>query len=56
MTCLSVVYECPAAFLQFVAEDAGDAGAVSRPLIGQDFGALAIAPEPMLLSLLVTYV
>lgn len=40
---------------QFAAEDAGDAGwdagAALSPLIGRDFG----PPEPMLLSLLVTY-
>ena len=55
------MWEHPAACLQhqFVAEDAGDAGcdagAVLRPLIDRDFGALAIAPEPTLLSPLVTY-
>lgn len=61
MMCLSVTWEHPAACLQhqFVAEDAGDAGggagAAPRPLIGRDFWAPAIAPEPTLLSPLVTY-
>ena len=55
------MWEHPVACLQhqFVAEDAGDAGcdagAVPRPFIHRDFGAPAIAPEPMLLSPLVTY-
>lgn len=59
LMCLSVMWERLAACLQhqFVAKDAGDAGcdagAMLRPLIDWDFGAPVIAPEPMLLSLLV---